>query len=95
MRACRADTPTPVAIRQIRSGRKARGDRAGDLVLQVEQVFDFDVEAIGPEHAFGRGFDQLDRDAQALVSPAQAAAENVTHAQSSLDFLRGRSLEIK
>ena len=72
---------------------KTRRDRARDFVLQVEQLFELDIETVRPERAFGRSIDQLDRDAQPLAAPTQAAAENVAGAQSSLNLLRGRGVE--
>ena len=82
-------------LRKVDLDREARGDGAGDLVLQIEQFFEFEIETVGPEHAFGRRVDQLDGDAKALVGPPQAAAENVAHAQASLDLLRGIGAEVE
>ena len=75
--------------------RQARGDRPGDLVLQVEEFFEFEIEPVGPQHGFGGCVDEFDGDAKALVGPPQAAAENVTHAEAPLDFLCGIGAEIE
>jgi hypothetical protein len=67
--------------------REPRRDRAGDLILQIEQVLELQVEPIGPQRGFGGRVDEFDGDAKALVRPAQAAAENVAHAEAALDLL--------
>ena len=38
-----------------------------DFVLQIEQLFELDIETVRPERAFGRSIDQLDRDASRLL----------------------------
>ena len=78
--------PTP--LRNVDLGRETARDGAGDLVLQVEQIFDFEAETVRPEHALGCRVDQLDRDAKALAGASQAARQDILHAQALLDLLR-------
>ena len=59
--------------------RELRGDRAGELILKIEQVLELQVEPVGPQRGLGGRVDGLDGDAKALVRPAQTAAENVAH----------------
>ena len=67
--------------------REPRGDRAGDLILKIEQVLELQVEPVGPQRGLGGRVDELDGDAKALIRPAQTAAENVAHAEAALDLL--------
>ena len=54
--------------------REPRRDRAGDLILHIEQVLELEVEPVGPQRGFGARVDEFDSDAKPLVRPAQAAA---------------------
>ena len=69
-------------LRLVDLDRHASGDGASNLFLNVEQIREFDIEAIGPKHAFGCRIDEFNRDPKALVVLAQTAAENVTDAKA-------------
>src|ERR1700739_2248352 len=57
------------------------GDAGRDLVLQVENVVERAVEAVGPDVSAGRGVDQLPGDAHPVAGFAHAAFEHVAHAE--------------
>src|SRR5271155_6029327 len=75
------------ALGEVDLNRKPRGDRTSDLILKIEKLLQLHIEPIGPQHALGSCVDQLDGDAQTLVGPAQAPAENVADAESLSDIL--------
>jgi len=62
-------------------------DAGGDLVLQVEHVFERAVEAVGPEMRAASGVDQLRRDAHTPARLADRAFENVADTQLPPDLL--------
>ena len=68
-----------------RADRRAHGagDPLGDLVLEVEEVVDDAVVAVGPEMGAGHGVDQLRRDAHAVARLAQAPFEHVADAEGA------------
>ena len=76
---------------KVNLNREARGERAGDLVLQIEKLLQLHVEPIGPQRALRSRVNEFDGDAQALVGPAQAPAENVADAEPPSDLLGANS----
>src|SRR5262249_28301439 len=60
------------------------GDIGGDPILQIENVVERTVKAIGPDVCAGRRVDQLPGDAHPAAGFAHATFEHVAHAQ----FLR-------
>ena len=66
---------------------QARFDRTGDagrnLVLQLKNVVERAIEAVGPDVSAGRRVDQLAGDAHPIAGFAHAAFEHVAHTQSS------------
>ena len=63
-------------------GRLDRADHAfGDLVLQLEDVADVALEAVGPDVASGDAIDQLPDDAQSSARLPDAAFEHVADAE--------------
>src|SRR6202012_5688566 len=68
-------------------GRLDRGDHAfGDAVLQVEDVAEPAIEAVGPQMPAGVRIDQLSGDAQALAAAADAAFEHIGDAKLAPDL---------
>ena len=57
------------------------GDPFGDLVLEVEDVLEHTVIAVGPDMRAAGGVDQLGRDPDAVAGLADAAFEHVAHAE--------------
>ena len=64
------------------------GDRAGDLVLQREDVGQPAVVAFGPQHLQAGGVDQLDVDADIGAGAADRTVEDVARAERVGDLLR-------
>src|SRR5439155_537520 len=62
-------------------------DGLGDLVLEVEDVFQDAVIFVGPNVRAGLSLDELSRDAQAIAAFAQAALEHVANAELAPDLL--------
>ena len=77
--------------RSISACSQLRRDRADDacrhLVLQLEDVLERAVEAIGPEMCAGRRVDELAGDAHPVAGLAHAAFEHVAHAELAADLL--------
>src|SRR5215472_12339147 len=69
-----------------------RSDRAnhalGDPVLQIERVFKGAVEAFGPQMLAGRRLNQLTANADAVAGLAEAALDDIAHAQLAGELLR-------
>ena len=82
-------------LRLVDLDRHASGDGASNLFLNVEQIREFDIEAIGPKHAFGCRIDEFNRDPKALVGLAQTAAENVADAKALPNRFGGIGFEIE
>src|SRR6516162_2979460 len=61
--------------------------RLGNLVLYRENIGKLAVIALGPNMLSGLRLDQLYSDADAIDGLAQAAFENITHAQIAADLL--------
>ena len=59
----------------------------GDLVLQLEHVFERAVEAVGPEMRAGFGIDQLPGDAHPVAALAHRTFEHIAHAKLAADLL--------
>ena len=81
----------PLAAGQRDLGRADRrahgaGDALGDLVLEVEEVVDDAVVAVGPEMRAGNGVDELRGDAHPVAGLAQAPFEDVAHAEGARDL---------
>src|SRR6266849_3114034 len=72
-------------------GLQCRLDDAGDarrhLVLEVEDIFERAVEAVGPEMRAGFSFDQLHADAHPPTALPDRAFENVADTQLATDAL--------
>src|SRR5215472_12018358 len=62
-------------------------DRAGDLVLDLEQLADVAIVAFGPDMIARRGIDQLRRDAQPLDRFADAALDHISDAELAAETL--------
>ena len=81
----------PLALRALDLGAtKIRlddsDDARGDLVLQIEHVFERAVELVGPKMRAGLGLDQLGRDAQPAARLAHAALQHIAHAKLAPDL---------
>jgi len=57
------------------------GDAGRDLILQLENVVERGVEAVGPDVSAGRRVDQLPADTHPVGGFAHAAFEHVAHAE--------------
>ena len=67
-------------------GADGAGDPLGDVILEVEEVVDDAVVAVGPEMRAGNGVDELRRDADAVAGLAHAPFEHVAHAEGAGDL---------
>ena len=74
--------PPAAALRHGRAGQPhpQRGsDRVGDVVLHVEDVFEFAIEALRPEMAAIAGSDELSGDPEPAARPADTAFEDMCY----------------
>lgn len=62
------------------------GEHQRDLVLHGEDVVDGAVVALGPEMGTAGGIDQLGGDADAVAALANAALEDMAHAELACRF---------
>jgi hypothetical protein len=67
--------------------RDRADDGRGDPILQLENVLDLAVEAIGRNVRAGRCIDELRRDAHTVGRFAHAAFKNIAHAELAPDLL--------
>ena len=93
--------PEKIVIHRIRVRRALRaprlcdgkflpepvGEAGYDLVLHVEEISDWLVEALGPEVRAGLGFDQLHVDAHPVSRALHAAFEHVANVEFAADLL--------
>src|SRR6516164_3645613 len=63
------------------------GDAGRDLVLQLEDIFERTVEAVGPQMRPGQRVDQLRRDAHPSAGFAHRAFEHIADTELSADLL--------
>ena len=70
-----------------RRGAIARDDLRRHHVLQLEDVLQFAVHAVGPESGAGLGVDQLPGDAQPVAGLAHASFKHVADAELAADLL--------
>ena len=87
------ETVRPLALGALDLGvQQARLDRAddaqGDLVLQFEDVVERAIIALGPDMRAARRRDQLRGDPHAVAGLAQAAFEDIAHAELAADLLQ-------
>jgi hypothetical protein len=80
-----------LAFRQLGTGRFHPSshrchDRAHDLVLDREDVFQFTVIRLRPQMSTSRRIDELCSDANSIARPAYAALHYELHAQPLSDF---------
>src|SRR5260370_36202556 len=76
----------PPALKALLLGREQprldrSGDALGDLVLEGEEVGEFDIVALRPDLEPGRRVAQLRADPKPLAREPYAAIEHVAHAQ--------------
>ena len=70
------------------------GEPGNDLVLHVEEIGDWLVEALGPEVAAGVGVDQLHVDPHAVPGALHAAFEHIAHVEIAADLLNVSGLSL-
>src|SRR5262245_17318635 len=58
-----------------------RGNRAGQLILDREDVLELTVVALGPAMGAGYGIDELHGDANPITAAANAALQDVAHSE--------------
>src|SRR5882757_5383388 len=68
------------------------GNAAADVILQVEDVDEGAVIAIGPDLSFAAGMSQLGRHANAIARLAYMAAQDVLNTELLGNLLAGHSL---
>ena len=73
-------------LRLLELWRDRADDALGHPVLQLEDVLERAVEAVGPEMGAGRRIDELAGDAHAVRGLAHAAFEHVAHAELAADL---------
>ena len=67
----------------------------GDLILEVENVFDRTIEPVGPEMHSGLSFDQLCSDPQALArAKTDTALQDITHSQFAAQSAKSTALPL-
>src|SRR5215467_252455 len=74
-------------FRGLQSGLDDAGDARSDLVLKIENIFQWPVEAIGPQMRSGARVDQLSGDADSTSALAHRALEHVTDTKFAADPL--------
>ncbi len=79
-------SPGAFDLRALQAGLDDADDLVGDLVLQVENVFQRAVVAVGPQMRPGRGLDQLRRDAHPVARLAHASFQDIAHAELTPDL---------
>ena len=70
------------------------GEPCDDRVLQVEEIGERFVEALGPEMGAALGVDQLHVDAHAGAAALHAAFEHIAHVQFAPDGFRSTALPL-
>ena len=88
----RAKVLRPLAARALDLGKSDRRlqrpcNPLGDLVLQVKDVLERAINAIGPDVRAAGRIDQLHGDAQAVSRLLHAAFQHVAHAELATDLL--------
>ena len=68
-------------LRTLHAGHHRSDNAFGQPVLQVEDIVERTIEAIGPDDDAGGRFDQLPGDAHPVAALAQTAFEYVAHAK--------------
>ena len=71
----------------LQLGRDRPDNARGDLILQIEDVLAIAIEMICPQMRAGRSIDQLRRDPHAVPGLANAAFNDVAHAQLATHLL--------
>src|SRR5207249_11784425 len=69
------------------AARKSGNDRAGDLVLDGEDILQLAVVAFGPDVPISLRIDQLHGDTDAITDLAHAAFEDILDAELACDLL--------
>jgi hypothetical protein len=75
----------PRDLRASQTWFDSADDTFGDAVLEIENIGQIAVEAIGPDVTAGRGFDQLTSDAHPPASAPHAALQHVANAKLAPD----------
>ena len=70
----------------VKLGFDCPDDAPGDLVLEREEVSEFDVVALRPDLPAGRSIRQLRADAKTLTGAPDAPVQHVTHAEGLSDL---------
>ena len=70
----------------VHMGHQDRNDRPGNLVLNSEDVLQLAVVTLRPTVSAGNSIDELGADADAITGAADAAFEDVAHAELAADL---------
>ena len=69
---------------------QGRKNRCGYRILKHKAIFDFFFEHSAPFSGFGRGFNKLCVDPEALATALYTSRENIRHTQRPANFFKVR-----